>query len=191
VGFSGGILLPALIITMIVSLILGMGIPTTAAYLLAVSVCGTALIRMGVNPLQAHLFVFYFAIISAITPPVAPGIYFAAAIGKADVWVSGYYALRLAMAGFIIPFMFIYGGELLLIGEPINIVIAFISATIGTLCLAGGCTGFFLKKLHWLERIILIAAALLLIKPGMITDAIGFVLMMSIIIKQRYYHKSA
>lgn len=191
VGFSGGILLPALIITMIVSLILGMGIPTTAAYLLAVSVCGTALIRMGVNPLQAHFFVFYFAIISAITPPVAPGIYFAAAIGKADVWVSGYYALRLAMAGFIIPFMFIYGGELLLIGEPINIVIAFISATIGTLCLAGGCTGFFLKKLHWLERLILIAAALLLIKPGMITDAIGFVLMMIIIIKQRYYHKSA
>jgi len=189
VSFSGGNLFPALVITMFVSLILGMGVPTTAAYLLAVSVCGTALIRMGVDPLQAHLFVFYFAIISAITPPVAPGIYFSAAIGKADVWISGYYALRLAAAGFIVPFMFVYGGELLLIGKPLNVVIAFITATIGTLCLAGGCTGYFLKKLHWLDRLVLIAAAFLLIKPGWITDVIGLVLMAMIIAKQKYFQK--
>ncbi len=148
-SFSGGHTLPALIITMIVALILGMGVPTTAAYLLAVSVCGTALIKLGIKPLQAHLFVFYFAIISALTPPVAPAIYVASAIGKANVWIGGYYSVRLALAGFIVPYMFVYGPELLLFGNPLSIIWACITAIIGTICLAGGAMGYFFKKTHW------------------------------------------
>ena len=189
-SFSGGHTLPALIITMIVAFILGMGVPTTAAYLLAVSVCGTALIKLGISPLQAHLFVFYFAIISSITPPVAPGIYVACAIGKANVWIGGYDAIRLALAGFIVPFMFVYGPELLLIGDPVSIIWACITAVIGTICLAGGAMGYFLKKTHWLERIVLIAAALLLIKPGLKTDIVGFVLLGIVVMTQKFVHRT-
>ena len=189
-SFSGGHTLPALIITMIVALILGMGVPTTAAYLLAVSVCGTALIKLGISPLQAHLFVFYFAIISSITPPVAPAIYVACAIGKANVWIGGYDAIRLALAGFIVPFMFVYGPELLLIGDPVSIIWACITAVIGTICLAGGAMGYFLKKTHWLERIVLIAAALLLIKPGLKTDIVGFVLLGIVVMTQKFVHRT-
>jgi len=190
-SFSGGHTLPALIITMIVALILGMGVPTTAAYLLAVSVCGTALIKLGISPLQAHLFVFYFAIISAITPPVAPAIYIASAIGKANVWIGGYYSVRLAIAGFIVPYMFVYGPELLLFGNPLSIIWACITGIIGTICLAGGAMGYFLKKTHWLERILLISAALLLIKPGLKTDIVGFVLLGIVIIAQKFLHRSS
>jgi len=186
-SFSGGSTLPALLITMFVALILGMGVPTTAAYLLAVSVCGTALIKLGIGPLQAHLFVFYFAIISSITPPVAPGIYVASAIGKANVWIAGYDAVRLALAGFIVPFMFVYGPELLLIGDSLSIIWACITAVIGTICLAGGAMGYFWKKTRWWERILLIAAALLLIKPGLKTDVAGFVCLGAVFVSQKYF----
>jgi TRAP transporter 4TM/12TM fusion protein len=185
-SFSAGHTLPALLITMFVALVLGMGVPTTAAYLLAVSVCGTALIKLGIGPLQAHLFVFYFAIISSITPPVAPGIYVASAIGRANVWIAGYDAVRLALAGFIVPFMFVYGPELLLIGDSLAIIWACLTAIIGTICLAGGAMGYFVKKTHWLERILLIAAALLLIKPGLKTDIVGFVLMGIVFATQKF-----
>jgi TRAP transporter 4TM/12TM fusion protein len=185
-SFSAGHTLPALLITMFVALVLGMGVPTTAAYLLAVSVCGTALIKLGIGPLQAHLFVFYFAIISSITPPVAPGIYVASAIGRANVWIAGYDAVRLALAGFIVPFMFVYGPELLLIGDSLAIIWACLTAIIGTICLAGGAMGYFVKKTHWLERILLIAAALLLIKPGLKTDIVGFVLLGIVFATQKF-----
>ena len=190
-SFSKGYTFPALVITMIVALILGMGVPTTAAYLLAFSVCGASLIKLGILPIQAHLFIFYFAIISAITPPVAAAIYFAAAIGKANVWESGYYGFRLALAGFIIPFMFIYGPELLLIGDPVSIVWACITSMIGTVCLAGGAMGYFLKQARWWERIALIASALLLIKPGIKTDLVGFGLLGLVIVTQKYFDKSS
>lgn len=190
-SFSGGHTLPALIITMIVALILGMGVPTTAAYLLAVSVCGTALIKLGISPLQAHLFVFYFAIISSITPPVAPGIYVASAIGKANVWIAGYDAVRLASAGFIVPYMFVYGPELLLIGNPLSIIWACVTAFIGTICLAAGAMGYFLKRTHWLERMTLISAALLLIKPGIKTDLVGFGLLGIVVMTQKLIHRSS
>ena len=185
-SFSAGHTLPALIITMLVALVLGMGVPTTAAYLLAVSVCGTALIKLGIAPLQAHLFVFYFAIISSITPPVAPAIYIASAIGKANVWIAGYDAVRLALAGFIVPFMFVYGPELLLIVDSLSIIWACFTAIMGAVCLAGGAMGYFLKRTHWLERILLIAAALLLIKPGLKTDMVGFVLLGIVLATQKY-----
>jgi TRAP-type uncharacterized transport system fused permease subunit len=174
---------------MFVALILGMGVPTTAAYLLAVSVCGTALIKLGISPLQAHLFVFYFAIISSITPPVAPAIYIACAIGRADVWIGGYYAVRLALAGFIVPFIFVYGPELLLIGDTVSIIWACVTAVIGTICLAGGAMGYFLKRAHWWERLVLIAAALLLIKPGIKTDLVGFGLLGIVLMTQYFSHR--
>jgi len=121
---------------------------------------------------------------------VAPGIYVACAIGKANVWIGGYDAIRLALAGFIVPFMFVYGPELLLIGDTLSIIWACLTAVIGTICLAGGAMGYFLKKTHWLERIVLIAAALLLIKPGLKTDIVGFVLLGIVVMTQKFVHRT-
>jgi TRAP-type uncharacterized transport system fused permease subunit len=122
---------------------------------------------------------------------VALAIYVASAIGKANVWIGGYYSVRLALAGFIIPYMFVYGPELLLFGNPLFISWACITAIIGTICLAGGAMGYFLKKTYWLERIVLIAAALLLIKPGLKTDIVGFVLLGGVILTQKLLHRSS
>jgi TRAP-type uncharacterized transport system fused permease subunit len=122
---------------------------------------------------------------------VAPAIYVASAIGKANVWIGGYYSVRLALAGFIVPYMFVYGPELFLFGNPLSISWACITAIIGTICLAGGAMGYFLKKTYWLERIVLIAAALLLIKPGIKTDLVGFVLLDGVILTQKLLHRSS
>jgi TRAP-type uncharacterized transport system fused permease subunit len=118
---------------------------------------------------------------------VAPGIYVASAIGKANVWIAGYDAVRLALAGFIVPFMFVYGPELLLIGDSLSIIWACLTAVIGTICLAGGAMGYFWKKACWWERILLIAAALLLIKPGLKTDLAGFLCLGAVFVSQKYF----
>jgi TRAP-type uncharacterized transport system fused permease subunit len=147
--------------------------PTTAAYAICASVLAPALIKMGIHPMGAHLFIFYFACLSALTPPVAIAAYAAAAIANAPMWAVGWHAVRLAVAGFIIPYMFIYGPPMILIGAPWEIVLAIISGLIGTLCLAGAVQGWLLHRATLLERAALMGAAILLIKPGWVTDLIG------------------
>lgn len=189
INYSGGYLLVALIFSMFVAIILGMGMPTTAAYAICASVLAPALVKMGVPPLGAHLFIFYFACISALTPPVALAAYAAAAIANAPMWQVGWNAVRLAIAGFIIPYMFVYGPPLILIGAPWEIVLAIISGLIGTLCLAGAVQGWLLHRAALLERALLLPAAFLLIKPGWITDLIGYGLLVIVILMQ-YFKRS-
>jgi len=183
---SHGDLFLTLFFTMIVCLILGMGIPTTAAYVLASSVCAIGLMKLGIIPLSAHLFIFYFACISAITPPVCAAVYAAAAIANASWWKAGWIAVRLGLSGFIVPFMFIYGPGIILKGNLYHIVLDSITALFGVMLLSAGVMGFFKKKTTLLEQLLLLLAAGLLIKPGILTDVLGFALAAAVYLKQRF-----
>jgi len=187
---SGNSLVPALIFTMIAGIILGMGLPTTAAYIVQAALLIPALIKLGVPLIAAHLFVFYFACISAITPPVAMAVYAAAGISGSNIWKTGIEAMKIGATGFIVPFMFVYGPSLLLIGSSTSIVTTIISASIGVVLLSAGLMGWFLKKATYLERAMLIAGAICLIKPGLYTDAVGLVLLVIVILMQKYWHRS-
>jgi TRAP transporter 4TM/12TM fusion protein len=176
-SLAGFFLVPALVLTMLTGIILGMGMPTTAAYIMQAALLIPALIKMGVVPIAAHLFVFYFAIISAITPPVALAVYAAAGISKSNLWSTGLAAVRLGATGFIVPFMFVYGPSLVFVGSWEEILTTLLSASIGVVGLAGGLHGWFLTSARPWERLALVAGALLLIKPGIYTDVLGLVLL--------------
>ncbi|MCJ7595387.1 MAG: TRAP transporter fused permease subunit, partial [Desulfobacterales bacterium] len=175
ITYSGGNLLVALVLTMFVSLILGMGLPTTAAYVISASMLAPALIQLGGPPLASHLFVFYFAILSSITPPVAVAAYAAAAISKSSPWEVAWLSVKFASAGFIIPFMFVHGKELLLVGTVPAIFLAFLTASFGVALLAAAIQGWFIGmgKLNYPERGLLLFGAFILMKPGFMTDAVG------------------
>lgn len=174
-GYSQGILFIALIFTMIVAMILGMGMPTTAAYAICASVLAPALVRdFQVPAIAAHLFIFYYACLSALTPPVALASYAAAAIANARPMEVGWQALRFAIAGFIIPFMFIYGPAMVLQGTWVEITMAVVTGLLGTMALAAAAQGWLLKPVNIPVRGLLLVAALALIKPGYLTDVVGF-----------------
>jgi len=182
ITYSAGNLLLSLFLTMLITLILGMGLPTTAAYAISATMLVPALIKMEVPPLAAHLFVFYFACLSALTPPVAVAAYAAAAIAKAKAWNVGWTATKFAIAGFIVPYMFVYGPPLLLRGDVSETILAIMTASIGTCMLSGAVQGWFLKlgNVNYFERATLLVASLLLIKPGWITDMIGVLIFLAL-----------
>ncbi|NKE47490.1 TRAP transporter permease [Roseomonas frigidaquae] len=165
----------ALILTMMAGIVLGMGMPTTPAYIVMVSLLVPALIAMGVVVPAAHLFAFYFAILSAITPPVALAVFAAAGLAKTDMWSSGWAAMKIGAAGFIVPFIFVFQPALLLIGTWGEVLLAVASATAGCLLLAASLHAYLLRPMPMWERVALFIAALALIKPGLLTDGIGLV----------------
>jgi TRAP transporter 4TM/12TM fusion protein len=178
VGISGTSLLLALFITMCAAIILGMGMPTTPAYIMLAALLIPALIKLGVTPMAAHMFGFYFACLSAVTPPVALAVYAAASIGKCGLWGSGLQAVKFAAAGFIVPYFFVYNPALLFSGPWIEIGRAILTGTIGVIALAAGLEGYFIRVARPWERAIFVAAALCLIDPGLITDLIGLGLLL-------------
>ena len=177
ISLSGENLYILLILTMVSSIILGMGMPTTACYIVVAVTVVPAIIKLGVIPLAAHMFVFYFGIISAITPPVALAAYAAAGIAHSDPFKTGWVAMRLGLSGFIIPFMFVMGPSLLLLGEPLTIVRSVMTAIAGVACLSAAIVGYGLAPLRFWERLGLFIAGLLLIDPGFMTDVIGIALL--------------
>ena len=183
-ALAQNMLLLALVLTAIAGIVLGMGMPTTPAYIVMVSLLVPALIKLGAITPAAHMFAFYFAILSAITPPVALAVFAAASLAKTDIWKAGWEAVRIGSAGFIVPFMFIYEPALLMIGDWQTIVSAFFTASLGCILLAAGLFGYLLRAALWWERLLLIAAALLLIKPGWITDLIGLALLAVVVASQ-------
>jgi TRAP transporter 4TM/12TM fusion protein len=187
---AGESLIPALVMTMLAGIVLGMGMPTTPAYIVQAALLIPALIKLGVLNIAAHMFVFYFSTISAITPPVAMAVYAAAGIGKANLWPTGIWALRIAATGFIVPFMFVYGPSLLFVGSPFDIITSGVSACLGVIALAATMMGWLIKELKMWERIILLPAAFLLIKPGLYTDAIGLILLLLIFLEQKFWRRS-
>ncbi len=183
---SGNSLLLALFFTMLAGIVLGMGMPTTAAYIVQAALLIPALIKLGASTIGAHLFVFYFACISAITPPVAMAVYAAAGISGSNVWRSGLAAMKIGATGFIVPFMFVFGPALLLVGSLADILMALVSATIGVILLSAGLIGWFLAKANYGERVMLVAAAFLLIKPGLYSDLAGIALMICVVLLQKF-----
>jgi TRAP transporter 4TM/12TM fusion protein len=184
-------LLLALILTAMAGIVLGMGMPTTPAYIVMVSLLVPAIIKLGAIPPAAHMFAFYFAILSAITPPVALAVFAAAGLAKADIWKTGWEAVRMAAPAYIVPFMFIYEPSLLTIGDWQTVVTSCISATIGVVCLAASLQGSLLGALRPWHRVALFAAALLLIKPGLVTDAIGVALLAVVFAAQKLSGRAA
>ena len=184
VGLSQNLLPLALVLTAVAGIVLGMGMPTTPAYIVMVSLLVPALIKLGAIPPAAHMFAFYFAILSAITPPVALAVYAASSLAKTDLWASGWEAVRVGAAGFIVPFMFVFEPSLLMIGPWYEILHSSITAIVGTMCLAAGLFGYLLREARLWERVVLIAAALLLIKPGIVSDLFGVALLGIVIASQ-------
>jgi TRAP-type uncharacterized transport system fused permease subunit len=131
------------------------------------------------------MFAFYFAILSAITPPVALAVFAAAALAKSDLWKTGLEAVRIAAPAYIVPFMFVYEPSLMLIGDWFTSLTSSVAAVIGVMSLAAGLQGYLLREARWWERLLLVTAAILLIKPGYITDAIGLALLALVFVVQK------
>jgi TRAP transporter 4TM/12TM fusion protein len=182
VDLSGGKLLVLAGYTMIASLILGMGLPTSACYVIVAVTAAPALINLGVTPIASHLFVFYFGIICVITPPVALAAYAAAGIAKSNPMSTGLTASRLGVAAFIVPYMFILNPVLIFEGKLLNVFQALISATAGVVFLAAGLEGYFVKRLNPLQKILAVAAAIMLIHPGSVTDLFGLAIGLLVIV---------
>jgi TRAP transporter 4TM/12TM fusion protein len=166
----------ALILTAMAGIVLGMGMPTTPAYIVMVSLLVPAIIKLGAVTPAAHMFAFYFAILSAITPPVALAVFAAAGLAKANMWHTGWAAMRAAAPAYIVPFMFVYEPALLMIGDWTTSLHATASATLGVILLAAGLFGYLLRPATMWQRALLVVAALLLIKPGWMTDLAGLAL---------------
>jgi TRAP transporter 4TM/12TM fusion protein len=182
-------LILALVLTAMAGIVLGMGMPTTPAYIMMVALLVPAVIKLGAMTPAAHMFAFYFAILSAITPPVALAVFAAAGLAKANMWATGFAAMRAAAPAYIVPFMFVYEPRLLLITKDwaadwLYIVWAAFSASIGVIALAGGLFGWLLSYATLWQRALLVVAAFCLITPGLITDSIGFGLLAVVVAAQ-------
>ncbi len=183
---SGGSMLLALMLTMVVTIVLSMGLPTTAAYIISAAVLAPALNDLGVDLLQAHFFIFYFACMSGITPPVALVAIPAGSIAGANPFKVGVRAFQIALAGFIIPYMIVYSPELILQGEPLRIALALLTACIGVWALAVALIGFLAgRPLPVALRLIVGFGALALIFAGWKTDLIGIGLIAAVLLLQR------
>jgi TRAP transporter 4TM/12TM fusion protein len=166
----------ALVMVMLACLVLGMGMPTSAAYLMAAVLLGPALQRLGLLPLAAHLFIFYFAVISMVTPPVALAAYAAAGLAKTSMWQTGWTAFRLALAGFLIPYAFVFDPALILVGPLSETIWRTTTTAIGVVALAAAVVGYLLRPLNVMERGLIFAAAVLMIVPEKTTDFVGLAL---------------
>jgi len=181
---SQGYLWLALFLTMIVSIILGMGLTTTAVYITLAVLVIPGIIEMKVLPVAAHMFCFYFGVISNITPPVALAAFAAAGIAGTNPMRTGWEACKIGCVAFIIPYMFVYNPEILLIGAPLDVVLALATATIGAWALGCSVANFLILPNLVLERGGLFVAAILLITPGWITDLVGFSLFGGVYLSQ-------
>jgi TRAP transporter 4TM/12TM fusion protein len=184
VHLSQNYLLLALVFTMIAGIVLGMGMPTTPAYIIMTALLVPAIAKFGVALPAAHMFAFYFAILSAITPPVALAVFAAAGLAKSELWATGLAAVRIAATSFIVPFMFVFAPELLMIGDWSSIAWASLSAALGVIMFSAGLHGYFLThSAHW-QGGLLVAAGLLLIDPHFATDVVGATLALVVSVTQ-------
>ena len=190
ISISGGISILLLMLTMISSIILGMGVPTTANYLITSTIAAGAIIGLGFEPLAAHMFVFYFGIIADVTPPVALAAMAGAAIAKSDPLKTGFEATKLSIGAFIIPYMFIFNPQILMINTTfVEVIPILITSLIGMFGVSAGLDGYVFRKCNFIERILFIAAGLLSIYPEFYTDIIGIGLIAALIILQIFTRK--
>ena len=188
---AGGNQYLTLIFTMMASIILGMGVPTTANYLITSTImAGTVMKVVGCDMLAAHLFVFYFGIIADITPPVALAAMAGSAIAKSDPFKTGLNAVKLAIAAFLVPYIFVFNPKMLLIGAQwYDVLQISLTAIIGMLGIAAALEGYFTRHAHLLQRVLFLAGGLLLIEPGLMTDILGIVIILIPILWQTLENK--
>lgn len=187
IALSNGHLFLALFFTMIACIILGMGLPTTANYVVTATIAAPALINeFGIAPIAAHMFVFYFGIVADITPPVCLAAYAGAGIAKANPFKTGTTAVKLAIAAFIIPYVFIYNPILVFVDvTPVKLILGILTAVIGMMGVSSAVIGYFIRDSRIWERVILFAGGLMLIIPELTTSAIGIFLIAIIWVIQR------
>ena len=187
VTVSGGNAFLLLLLTALGCLFLGLPLPTTVVYIMLAVLAGPALIQVGVNPLAAHLFLFYFGMISLITPPDCLPVYVAAAIAQANFWQTGWTGMRLGIAAYVVPFIFAFHPALILIGSVTDILTAIVTAALGIALIAAGCARYLFRPLGWIKCAMLWIAGLLLLLPTwggpwLIADAVGVVLGIGLIL---------
>jgi len=180
VDASQGSLPVLMVLTMLCSILLGMGLPTSACYIIVAVLIAPAMVQMGVAPIAAHMFAFFYGCLSTITPPVALASYAAAGIAQSNPMKTGFAAFRLGLAAFIIPFAFVYGNSLLMIGSIPEIIQAFITATLGVYAVAISIIGYQFTKVNMVFRMAIMVAAVSLIVPGWESDLFGFVILVAI-----------
>jgi len=191
VDFSAGNLVLSLLTAMVVAIILGMGLPTTAAYIIQVALVVPALIKMGLPIHIAHLFVLYYSGLSLITPPVAITSYAAAGIAGSSPMRTSFEACKLTAAVYLIPMMFVFNPSLLMIGKPLIVVLTIISALFGISIFAAGVEGYLFNAMWLWERGIAVIGGILLLKPGVFTDAAGFLMILTVLAAQFSKRKTA
>lgn len=190
VPLAGNSTFLALFLTMICCIVLGMGVPTTANYVIMATITAPILIKMGIPMLAAHMFVFYFGIVADITPPVALAAYAGSAIAKSNPLKTGVIATKLAIAAFIVPYIFALNPAMLIIDTaPLQVVQIVVTSLFGIFGLSAGLEGYVILPAGWIERIILVAAGLLLVIPETITDIIGIALIVAVILFQIFVKK--
>ena len=174
VNLAGNQIIIALFLTMLCCIVLGMGVPTTANYCIMAATCAPILIQMGVEPIAAHFFVFYFGIVADLTPPVALAAYAGAAIAQANPMKTAFTATKLAIGAFIVPYVFALNPSMLFIDTtPMSVVLICVTSCIGIFAVSASLQGYFLHRMKWFERILSVVGGLLLIYPGLTTDIIG------------------
>lgn len=183
---GNGILFLTLFFTMIACIVLGMGLPSIPAYIITATMAAPALAKMGVPPLVSHMFVFYFGMLANLTPPVALAAFAGAGIAGGNPAKTGFQAVKLALAGFVVPYIFAFSPALLMVdASPLTIAIAAVTAIVGVISLGCAVEGYMLEKLSVVYRIGLCASAILLMIPGVPTDIIGLVIFLGIVTAQR------
>jgi TRAP transporter 4TM/12TM fusion protein len=183
-NISGGNLLVLAFFTAVASTILGMGMPVTPCYILLATTAAPAMVHLGVSPLLAHLFVYYFGTFSFLTPPVCLAVYAAAAIAEAPVISTGYQAMKLAVAGYLVPFFFLFKPGLALLGSPFQIALSILEGTSATILIAIAIEGHFIRPMNILERTTLLIGGLCLFAPGWETDIVAIFLAAPVL----YFH---
>lgn len=188
-SLSGGILPLALFLTMIGSIILGMGVPTTAQYIITSTLAAPALHELGVPMMSAHLFCLYFGVLADVTPPVALATYAAAGIARSNAIKTGFIALATAAAGFVVPYMFVYNPYLLLRGDIFHIIVGSATALIGIIGLASAVQGYLVDDLNILERLLIFTVPFCIIHPSLVSNAAGVLIIIAIFLKQKGFNK--
>ena len=173
-----------MVLLMLTCIVLGMGVPTTPAYIIVATLGAPVLIKMGVPVIAAHMFVFYYAILSVVTPPVCLAAFSGASIAEANAMKTGFTSMRLAIVAFIVPFFFVLQPELLLIGDTMNIAQTCITSLVAMYALGGGMQGWLLTNTNLVERTVLIVSGVAMLYPGTLTDLIGVGLLVAVIILQ-------
>ena len=164
---------------------LGMGMPTTAAYVVAASVMAPGLINLGIEPLTAHFFIFYFAVISAITPPVALSAYAGAALSGSDPLKTSVESFKFGLAAFIVPYMFYLSDEMLLQGSWVDSIHVTVTAAVGVYLLSAAVQGWFFGRANNVARIVLLAGGLTMIDAGWLTDVVGVTVGIAVYVYQK------